>query len=257
MTRPHWIASLLIALHLVAITVAAIPDPRELNPAEPLLYPHDDADGAPLTPVLDRSALWLSSMEPRLFRATQPLRIVTRPYVSMGLRQQWNMFANPLPVDQYVRLDYYVSTAARPDRIFQELVLPAQHEDRVRLVHQFRDKAILNALETFYKDLESTPSADPLPRDFLPLIRYFRERFRARHLRIDEQVARTHLWYGAAIIPPRGQTVPADVRQKRLAVLTKYFDGTIGVKASVPYPKRGSAQREADILWTLEYIDQP
>jgi hypothetical protein len=175
----------------------------------------------------------------------------------MGLRQQWNMFANPLPVDQYVRLGYYVSTAAGPERLFQELVLPAQHEDRVRLVHQFRDKAVLNAFETFFRNLKSTPSPDSLPRDFMPLIRYFRERFKARHLRIDEQVARTDLWIGAATIPPRGHAVPSDVLQTRLAVLNEYFDGPIGVNASLPYPKRESAQREADILWTLEYIDQP
>jgi hypothetical protein len=110
---------------------------------------------------------------------------------------------------------------------------------------------------SFFLIFAVAPSTDSVPRDFVPLIRYFRERFKTRALRIDEQVDRTHLWVGTAPIPSRGQTVPPDLLQKRLAVLNKYFDGPIGVKAPLPYPRRGSGQREADIFWILEYIDGP
>ena len=69
------------------------------------------------------------------------------------------MFANPVTADQYVRVVHYVESSREAGRIrmFSELALPAQRENRVRLVHRFRDKAILNSFETFAANVRDHP----------------------------------------------------------------------------------------------------
>jgi hypothetical protein len=145
----RWLLSTLIAIHLVAISAASVPDPRELNLVRPAAaVPPFDPIARIAAPALNAVVDALGPLEAQAYRFTAPLRALTGIYVQAGLRQKWNMFSNPVTADQYVRVAYYVtSREAGRVRVFRELALPGQPEDRARLVHMFRDKAILNSLE--------------------------------------------------------------------------------------------------------------
>ena len=253
MTDHRGALSILIVFHLVALVLASLPDPDELNLVQPRV-----STGDAVTRVLDRSAAWLRFVEPQLVTLTKPLRVVTEPYITIGLRQKWNMFANPMAVDQYVRVDQYVESPAAPQSIhvFRELALPAQREDRVRLVHKFRDKAVLNALEAFTV-ARRQERAERLPGDLQPLARYFRSRFQREYLNGDEHVVRTDVWFGQVAIPPPGQRLTTEQRESRIAALAAYWDGPAEAVRTAVAPMPGALQREEPIVWRLEYVDQP
>ena len=191
--------------------------------------------------------------------ATKPLRVLTDPYMSVGLRQKWNMFSNPMTVDQYVRVDQYVESPATPlsIRIFRELAFPAQREDRVRLVHAYRDKAVLNALEAFSIARSRRKDVEPAPADLRPLTKYFRNRFQHNFLNGEEHVVRTDVWFGQADIPPPGQRLTAEQRESRIAALATYWDGPAEAGRSPLPPRLGASLREDGIVWRLEYIEEP
>jgi hypothetical protein len=248
-----------IVLHLVALVVSSLPDPGELNPVQPRRAIDNHTISAAVTPALDRGAAWLRAIEPGIVNAVKPLRVLTQLYISVGLRQTWNMFSNPMTVDQYVRVDHYVeSTASQQSvHVFRELALPAQREDQVRLVHKFRDKAVLNALEAFSIARTRKEKNQPPPGDLQPLARYFRNRFERDDLNADERVIRTDVWFGQAPIPPPGERLTSEQRESRLAALATYWHGASEITAASTAPKPGALQREDAIVWRLEYIDQP
>jgi hypothetical protein len=239
--------------------VASLPDADELNAEQPRRLIHNDTISAAVAPALDRSAAWLRAIEPRIVNAVKPLRVLADLYNSVGLRQTWNMFSNPVTADQYVRVDHYVESTASPQpvHVFRELALPAQRQDQVRLVHKFRDKAVLNALEAFsIARAHGEENNQPPPRDLQPLVRYFRNRFERDYLKADERIVRTDVWYGQAAIPPPGARLTPEQRESRLAALATYWHGASEIPASIPL-KPGALQREDAIVWRLEYIDQP
>ena len=259
MPEQRWLLSALIVFHLVAISVAAIPPPGELNPIQLRHPPGDDALAAALMAILDRGAGWLARIEPHVFDMTEPVRQLTRPYIRIGLRQKWNMFSNPVTVEQYVRVDHYVVSSESPERfrVFQELALPAQREDRVRLIHKFRDKAVLNALETFSVMRATRAASDTLPRDLVPLARYFRNRFQNEYLDTDERVVRTDVWFGQAPIPLPGHRLGKAETEAHLKILERYWQGPSESVFPGTRPDPGAAQREGDLVWKLEYVDEP
>jgi hypothetical protein len=267
MSTVRWVLSLLIAYHLAALTAAAIPAPDALPFPSEIRHPSNDSIAAAVTPVLDGAARSLSRLEPILFQLSAPVRSLTRVYSEAGLGgQQWNMFSTPYTVDKYVRLDYYVVRDADPlrPRLLRELALPADDEARVRLLHQFRDKVMLNTLDNYFKEVAAASASGGEPfepeaarrlRGLEPIVRYFASRL-VRTLRPGERLVRTELWNGEAPIPPPDQGWEREMRTVRLAALAPFRQGPAPVAASevTRYQQRGAMEREADIRWLLVYV---
>ena len=245
-TGRRGLISALIAFHLVALAVNSLPDLGQWPPIQPNR-----------APVLDRLAANLQLLEARIVRIVAPLRPLTEPYIAIGLEQKWDMFSNPLPADQYVRVDQYVVSSGSPTvRVFQELAAPAQREDQPRFVHKFRDKAVLVVRDGFLAARTRGAPVDA-PRDMRSLAKYFRDRFRRDYLNTDEDVVRTEVWFGEAPIPAVGQRLSDGQREKRLEVLQRYWDGPFERSASTVVPPVGAAQQEGDIVWRQEYAERP
>ena len=263
MSRERQLLSLLIAYHLAAVTFAALPAPRDLNPVQDIRHPEQGVS-AWLAPAFDGLATWLSKIQPALFRASEPVRLVTRPYVDAGLRQKWNMFSNPGTDDQYLRVDVVVGRAAgdggsaggRPVA-HQELVFPADDESRPRWVHQFRDKAIFNALENYFlrlrrEDDYQAPDASRV-QDLRPVARHFTNAFLRTHPRHAARLLRTELWHGTAPNPPPGNALASTILRARLLRLEQYRR-EVAASTAVAAPVVGRREREADLVWTLVHV---
>lgn len=258
MSSERWLLSVLIFVHLAAISASSLPDPRELMlaPSGEALPPHD-AIARTVTPALDTAVAVLTPIEAQAFKLTAPIRTLTRTYIQAGLRQKWNMFANPVAADQYVRVGYYVETASQPGRIriFHELVMPGQREDQPRFVHLFRDKAILNALESLSVDRIEHPNAGHYS-ELNPVAEYFARRFKAVYLAADETVLRTEVWFGIAPSPAVGHRLTDAQLQNRWSVLQRYREGPVDVPAPVRPWELSALQSESDIVWRLEYVQK-
>ena len=255
MSNERWFLSTLIATHLVAISAASLPDPRELNfVPSAATSPPVDSIARLATPALNATAAALSPLEAQAYRLTAPVRTLTRVYVQAGLRQRWNMFSNPVTADQYVRVAHYVRSSREPNRVrvFHELALPGQPEDRARLVHMFRDKALMNSLEAFVVEGREQTGVEPSELD--PVASYFGNRFRAAYLTADEELTRIEIWYGLAPTPATGDRLTDSQLQKRWDVVQRYRDGPFETPAPVTPPQPGAFQGEADIVWRLDYV---
>ena len=256
MSSERWLISTLIAIHLIAISAASLPDPRELSLVGSAARPAAPADALArtVTPALDATVAALAPIEAQAFRLTAPLRALTRTYIQAGLRQKWNMFANPVTADQYVRVAHYVESSREPGRIrvFRELALPGQRENRARLVHMFRDKAILNSLEALAVNRLESHDAER-SSDLEPVSAYFGNRFKTSYLAPDETVVRTEVWFGAAPMPPTGRRLTDSALQERWDVLQRYWDGPDETSPAATPPQRGALQGDADIAWRLDY----
>jgi hypothetical protein len=140
-------------------------------------------------------------------------------------------------------------------------VLPAQADGRMRLRHDFRDKAIINALDAFLArtagpERRSPAERDAASNDLGPVVHYFRNQLRDRSLGGERTIVRTELWYGRALIPPPGQSPSDETRSAREQALTAHAARSVVADgAQFDQHALGSEQREADILWTLEYIE--
>jgi hypothetical protein len=254
----RWLLSTLIAIHLVAISAASLPDPRELDLVRPAaaVSPVDRiADIA--TPALNATIAALTPLEAHAYRFTAPIRALTGIYIEAGLRQKWNMFANPVTADQYVRVAHYVRSSREPGRVqvFRELALPGQPEERVRLVHMFRDKAILNSSEAFAVNRLKDAGADRVS-DLDPIAAYFSNRFRAAYLAPDETITQTEIWFGAAPMPANGERLTDSQLEERWAALQRYRDGPVDAPVPVAPLQPGAVQGESDIVWRLEYVQK-
>ena len=257
-TRGRWLVSVLVALHLVALAVSSVPTPDELRLGESVPPGYKGAFPL-LASALDKLAVWLRAVDSMSANLLSPLRIPTDTYASLGLRQRWDMFSNPPTFNQYVRVDQYVTTTATPGtpRVVRELALPAQREDRIRLVHKFRDKAVMNALEAFViAQRTSGDPAEPRSRALQPLATYFRNRLQREYLNDNEHVERTEVWFGQAAIPPPGEVLTTRQLDLRLTALERYWYGPSEVGAR-ERAQPGTLQQEDTILWKLEYIDGP
>jgi hypothetical protein len=206
--------SLILAYHVTAVSLSAIPDP-----------------------YLESSGL--SSL----------IRFITYPYAIAGLKQKWDMFASPPTEDHYLRLTYRIVSPTATRQI-QEIVLPSDPDDRLRLRHDFRDKAIINAIELSY----SRTSRDDASDDLGAVVQYYRNRARDQFLKPGERIVRTEAWYGSAPMPQPGARLPETELRERLGVLDAYYAGD-GSSLSQS-PPSDSREREADIVWTLIYAEE-
>ena len=154
-----------------------------------------------------------------------------------------------------MRVAHYVESSSQPGRIrvFRELVLPGQRENRARLVHMFRDKAIINSLEALAVNRLETHDA-ARSSDLDPVGAYFGNRFKTAYLAPDETVMRTEVWFGAAPMPPPGRRLTERALQQRWDVLQRYWDGPDEAPLAGTPPLQGTFQGEADIAWRLDYV---
>ena len=269
MSRRQWLASVLIAYHLTALAVAAVPGSRNV-PVLETVEPPEDALAGLAKPAFDQLARTLAAVQPVLYKALSPLRLLTRPYIATGVGDQsWNMFSSPFTDDQYIRLDFVVSASPRGEsRLLRQLVLPEDDESHVRTTYRLRDKVLRNTLlrfkrglgalerETDYTRAERVVEQEQLVRLFQPIARYVRTQL-GPSLLVGERVSWTEVWYGVAPIPPRGQSLPEPLLASRLVTLSRYRDGpalvpTSSERDSLSRPRAiGATTREADILWTL------
>jgi len=249
--------SALIVYHLAALSIDAIPPPSSLIRVGSIRPPQTTVVARYVTPILDRVALFAARANRYLFAIVSAPRRLTNPYIEAGLTQKWNMFSEPDTDDRYLRLAYVVSPGpSEKPIVVRALVFPAHREDAVRLLHDYRDKAVMLVLREFAQDRTKHPDQTPTWSTFTPLVRYFRHRYEEEYLTRGRTVTRTEVWYGSAPMPPPGDRLDEQDVSTRLDVLRNYYDGPVpaiftnGVSGSV-----GSQEREADIVWTLEHIE--
>lgn len=259
MSAPAWAVSLLIPFHLVAISLAAIPNPPNEIPLGPASRADADRISAAVTPGLARAAAWMARSQTVLLTLTRPVQVLTQPYVEGGLPQNWNMFSEPATIDRYVRLDFYVASGANPAAIFRELVLPSLHEDEARLSYSPVDKSVTRSVDSYLSALAEdaaamSPEREAPSSSIAPLVRHFNARFRAGHGVTPEEIARTEIWIGSAPVPPPEAPGGLKNRQRRREILKKYRDREPDDAAQESKPL-GSTHREADIIWQLVYVE--
>src|SRR5262245_39593510 len=135
MSGQRAVLSALISCHLLAIGVDALPHPDRLSPVVSVRRHDGNILTGFLRPLLDATAQRVARLEKRLYDMTVWLRPLTRPYVALGLRQRWEMFADPDVSSHYLRLAYTVSQSPTEEpRVVRELVYPARQEDQPQLV---------------------------------------------------------------------------------------------------------------------------
>jgi hypothetical protein len=248
MTRERCVVSLFIAIHLAALSVAALPDPGELTALTSAPRPSRIESTGAITNALEVLAAALLKFESFLFHGTGPIRVLTYPYIATGIGlQQWYMFSRPNTSDMYVRADAFVTPVGKSaaTRVFREILLPADDERRFRLFHQYRDKAILNTIEkTGSVDLQ-----EKVPQVYEPLARYFAKRVTA-HVTPNEQVRRIDIWIGSAPMAPPGSEVEAADVEARLRTIEPYRHGPAPIATT---PTARATEHEADLTWTRVY----
>ena len=258
--RQPWALSVLIAGHLVALTLAAIPAPATFPTPQASASAHTSVPV--LSTLLDSLAHSVAVAVTALHRVAAPVEQLTSLYVRAGLSQSWIMFSDPFREDWYIRVDFIVSRRAGAGRaqVFRRLVLPAQDESGVRLTHAFVDKAILRALDSYaamYPDLDASPaSADVVgsPSGLAAVVRYERERFRAAQLDQGDTILRTEVWHGVAPIPPPGERLDEGRLRERLARLKTFQDAEFDGDAPSDAPL-GTMRQDAGVSWQLIYVE--
>jgi hypothetical protein len=259
MTAREWMLSILIAAHLVAISVAAVPRPS----SSPLpRIPRQDADpvAAVLEPPMTALGERLNAAQRWTMRVTRGVRSATRPYIAAGLSQNWSMFSSVLTVQRYVRLDYFVDETPGKRVVFQELVLPSQPEGQPRLSYRSADKAVrvvmgsyLSRLRDEESDLDDLSDGTGDGSKLAPLVRYFVARFCESVSIPREAISRVEVWTGAVPIAPPGQpaTFPTTLRWDALA---RYRSPAPQPASFVPSPL-WSTRVQADITWQLVFAE--
>ena len=255
MSPYHWLLSFLLVFHISALAIDAIPAPRELTaPREVNSSPGRGVVGN-LTLALDSVAVDLARADSVLFRWSQPLRRFTQLYINLGLYQRWLMFTAPVTQDQYIRIDLYTTASSGELVRIQKLVLPTSREDRVRLLHDFQDKATVG-LWTAFNDANASKSPDAPGHDDMTLfVRFFKTDFRNQYLSSEDRIVRTEVWFGSAPILPPGGARTEDLVRERLSALPSYYGAGRRTPFHSTYQYLGSQQREADITWTLAYFE--
>lgn len=263
MSPSRWALSGFLVWHLLALFVRALPPP-DLYPASDVA-PRSVVDGTAVTPLLDVVARGVRPVALQLERIARPVSGLANVYLNtIGFAQQWRMFSRPPSNDQYVRIRYYVGRA-QPEWAATELVVPASPEYDVRLARSYldssRDKAIMVALENFHRlrePLVLRPDMRPseLPDYVAPVVRYFARKFARQRLLPGEKILRAEFWYGVAPMTIAGKPNDDLLRERRRAVIEKYYDGPIEVRGALEYPKYHDVEKEGDILWLLEYFEE-
>jgi hypothetical protein len=271
MSPSRWLVSLFVTWHVSAMVIGAIPTSDAFPLKVEVRHPSGNVLVATLTPLLDSIAEAAMPHVMALWRASLPARAIVDPYLQgLGFNERWTMFANPPANDDYVRIRFYVGSKGsdpRATRVVTQLIFPAHREDRVRLFQSFRDsyrdRAVATTLEHVHRGLfraesPSPPSEAESREHYFPLARHFSRVFE-QGLRPGERVIRTEIWHGTSENLPPGRAELARARRASLMfALAEYYAGPIEeVPLSGGYPRYFDSRTEDDIVWTMEYVDDP
>jgi len=281
------VISALLVLHLGALAVATVPSADELRLASGKREQEanggsvddEDAISVRVRPVMETSGGLVSGFAGGAWALTMPMRSVAKRYVNtLGLVQNWQMFANPPRGSEYLRLRYYSAPGAariagRQDRawtVTTELVFPVAPDDQSHTMAAFwqahRDKAISNAFGAYFRARISRIDAGlpppvahdldgALARTLVPVTRYFAARYVQTALPRDERLVRTEVWYGWGRSRARGELSVAP--ESRAGALARYYAGRSQQQVSrPPFQPLDTLEREADLVWMLIHVDE-
>ena len=274
-SRRRTLISVFLVFHLFALALSAIPSSADLKAAVGVRESSDDRLSRPVRPTLDQLALVVRGATAALARLSPLTTPLVAGYVTrLGLNQTWNMFGNPPRGSEYVRFRYFWTRAAFRDgsvMLSTELIFPVAATGEGRLLRSYwesqRDKAVSNAVTAYFIERTrrglspgGTGSAngldDALGRTFLPMVGYFTDRFARGKLAPGDRLVRTEVWYGWGESRPRGGKVAAP--QSRADALEKYAIGISDERvSSLRFGAVGRSEREADIQWTVLYVQTP
>jgi hypothetical protein len=260
MSPREWFLSLVIAFHLVAVTVAAIPRPVS-GPMRSVERPDADPIAAAVARPLTVLAEGLNQAQRTAYRASARVRAVTRRYTASVLPQNWSMFSDVLLVQRYLRIDYIVQVPGEKPAVYQQLVLPSQVEGEPRLIYRSADKAVRVVMGGYLSRLrdeeESALNDDeerPNTARLRPLLQHFTTRFAEQKGFAVEHITRVEIWAGSVPIPPPGEQ-PAFPAALRWDVLARYR--TLAPQAA-PLPNAlWATQQQGDLSWQLVHVEQP
>lgn len=270
--------SIFLVWHLVSLAVAVVPDPSELRVAAGTRQSPPDALSAFLAPALDQSAPVLQSAETWAWQVTTiPRRFTSRYVERLGLVQNWNMFASPPLAAEYLRMRYYSTSASAtsqgPFTVATELVFPMDPGAQAQTLRAFweahRDKAVSNAFKAYFvermrrsaTDLGPSFVTDPaldaaVSRSFVPVVEFFSDGYKRKELPAGARLVRTEAWYGWA--PSRLRDDPPLLPRSREAAIARYYRGVVEHLQGPPrFRPIDTIEREADIQWTLLFVQTP
>ena len=162
------------------------------------------------------------------------------------------------------QMRYHVRSGAGSATLWvdRELIFPMTREDVYRPFSSsyYEEKALRNMRQRFLRNLreqEQVTRVADLPKDLVPVVRYYSARYRARNLTEGETIGRAELWLGSAPVAAPGQQESAAM-DARLTALRAYH---LAPRSQLHTPAStlpvGSREREADISWTLVYFEAP
>jgi hypothetical protein len=272
----RWILSVFLVWHLTALALAAIPAPADLRVAAGARESNDDVLSLGIRPLLDAGNERVQSASAWAWRFTIPLRRLTAPYIErLGLGETWNMFGNPARGAEYLRLRYYaardVAHEDGPLTAATELVFPidpATEQVVLAFWHGHRDKAVSNAFGAYFIARahrlavgdNAFDQAEMLhqsaARNLRPVVQYFSAQYARQHLPPGARLLRTEAWYGWAPSRPRGE--PSVTPLSRQAAIARAYRGQREDLPRRPaFKPIDTVEREADIQWTLVYVEVP
>jgi hypothetical protein len=255
MSRPVVIG--FFAIHVLAITIAAIPNPQALPVLERSRLRPDDAIAVRLTPAADFLGEAIIRWSRKLWRATGMVRAGTSPYIGLTAQhQRWHMFSGPVTVNEYVRARYFIARpragGGQPSWVATELIFPSHPPNGWQVVESFRlsfrDKSIMTALSDFRAHLAAAQLTRTLPDDLAPVAAYFSRAF-AQRLQPDERVIRTEIWYGTEPIAPPGQLASTPAIRPESEPTEHHTE-------MPPFAPAFGRERTGSISWVMFYAGQ-
>ena len=227
LTRTEAILSLLLAGHVAALTLGALPALDDFG--------HDTVppriEGATfqsrLTARLDALSVPAVRLHRVVYNSTGLLRRPVRLYLQTTDQYiKWNMFSNPSHFNEYVRFDYTLRSADGSRRLERELVYPAVAPGAWRSFaapfDSAVDKAFRNALERARtrayraqrRDLDAP--LEEMENDLVPFLRYFGGRMATSS---GARVERAEFWRALAPAPAPGTAWPESRFEQRRRAL--------------------------------------
>lgn len=229
LTRTEAILSLLLAGHVAALTIGAMPTLDDFGNETVPPRAASTTFQSRLTARLDALSLPAVRLHRVIYNSTRALRRPVRLYLQLTDQYaKWNMFSNPSHFNEYVRFDYTLRSGDGSRRLEREIVYPAAAPGTWRsLTAPFDsavDKAFRNALErarTRAYRAERRDREAPLERmenDLVPFLRYFGRRIATS---TGTVVERAEFWRALAPAPDPGTAWPEshfETRRRALRV---------------------------------------
>jgi hypothetical protein len=225
-TSSERLISALIAAHLAALLVVAIPSPGDAGVQPP--RPGIASPVPALSRTLDAVAESAAVVERAAWQVTTPLRYAAKQYESLLVMQQrWDMFANPIRSDWHARVVYRIrradgSVTSEEERVFPNGALGWKFVAAYRA--SFLDKAFSSAVQSYQGLAAKTTSQTPTPEMaavFEPFTRYFTSCRVQRGLPDGQTIVATEFWWGVSDLPApssSAQTPSASIRWQLWAV---------------------------------------